>query len=82
MYHLGGGAQPASPTCAPACQPDADQTSNACHRDPNLQFVEEVALPPPEVKIDLVEQQKNEAELAEAINAPLPPEDDDELQLD
>jgi GTP-binding nuclear protein Ran len=41
--------------------------------------VEEVALPPPEVQIDLAEQQRNEAELAEAVNAPLPADDDDEL---
>lgn len=47
--------------------------------DPQLQFVEEVALPPPEIQIDLAEQQRNEAELAEAVNAPLPAEDDDEL---
>jgi GTP-binding nuclear protein Ran len=51
-------------------------------RDAVLQFVEEVALPPPEVQIDLKEQAKNEAELQEALVAPLPPEDDDELQLD
>jgi hypothetical protein len=40
-----------------------------------LQFVEEVALPPPEVQIDLAEQERNERELAEAVNAPLPPGD-------
>ncbi|KAF8070880.1 RAN-A1 [Scenedesmus sp. PABB004] len=34
--------------------------------DPHLQFVEEVALPPPEVQIDLAEQERNERELAEA----------------
>jgi GTP-binding nuclear protein Ran len=34
--------------------------------DPNLAFVEEIALPPPEVQIDLAEQQRNEAELAAA----------------
>ena len=49
------------------------------HRDPQLQFVEEVALPPPEVQIDLAEQQRNEQELAAAANAPLPADDDDEL---
>jgi GTP-binding nuclear protein Ran len=47
--------------------------------DPHLQFVEEVALPPPEVAIDLAEQERNERELAEAVNAPLPADDDDEL---
>ena len=47
--------------------------------DPQLQFVEEVALPPPEVQIDLAEQERNERELAEAVNAPLPADDDDEL---
>ena len=31
--------------------------------DPQLQFVEEVALPPPEVQIDLAEQERNEREL-------------------
>jgi len=38
-----------------------------------------VALPPPEVHIDLAEQQRNEAELAAAAVAPLPADDDDEL---
>lgn len=47
--------------------------------DPNLVFVEEVALPPPEVQIDHAEQQRNEAELSAAAQAPLPAEDDDEL---
>lgn len=51
----------------------------ACRSDPHLQFVEEVALPPPEVAIDLAEQERNERELAEAVNAPLPADDDDEL---
>ena len=51
----------------------------AAHSDPHLQFVEEVALPPPEVAIDLAEQERNERELAEAVNAPLPADDDDEL---
>lgn len=50
-----------------------------CCSDPHLQFVEEVALPPPEVAIDLAEQERNERELAEAVNAPLPADDDDEL---
>lgn len=47
--------------------------------DPHLQFVEEIALPPPEVQIDIAEQERNERELAEAVNAPLPADDDDEL---
>lgn len=47
--------------------------------DPALTFVEEVAMAPPEVQIDLAEQQRNEAELAQAAHAPLPAEDDDEL---
>jgi len=34
--------------------------------DPHLVFVEEVALPPPEVQIDHAEQQRNEAELSAA----------------
>lgn len=47
--------------------------------DTHLTFVEEVALPPPEVAIDLLEQQRNEAELEQAAQAPLPADDDDEL---
>eukprot|EP00955_Chlamydomonas_euryale_P112881 366169-Chlamydomonas_euryale.AAC.4 len=47
--------------------------------DPHLSFVEEVALPPPEVQIDVAEQQRNEQELAAAAQAPLPADDDDEL---
>ena len=47
--------------------------------DAHLAFVEEVALPPPEVQIDLAEQQRNEQELAAAAQAPLPADDDDEL---
>jgi GTP-binding nuclear protein Ran len=47
--------------------------------DAALSFVEEVALPPPEVQIDLAEQHRNEQELAAAAQAPLPAEDDDEL---
>jgi len=48
------------PTPTPTLQPRSD---------PQLQFVEEVALPPPEVQIDLAEQERNERELAEAVNA-------------
>jgi GTP-binding nuclear protein Ran len=40
--------------------------------DEKLTFVEQVALAPPEVQIDLAEQQRNEAELAQAAAAPLP----------
>lgn len=58
-------------SCLPSCL--------YCFSDPHLQFVEEVALPPPEVAIDLAEQERNERELAEAVNAPLPADDDDEL---
>ncbi len=47
--------------------------------DPHLSFVEEVALPPPEVQIDLLEQKRNEAELEQAAQQPLPADDDDEL---
>lgn len=47
--------------------------------DPHLTFVEEVALPPPEVHIDQAEQLKNEQELEAAAMAPLPADDDDEL---
>ena len=36
-------------------------------------------MPPPEVVIDAAQQAANEAELAEAVNAPLPADDDDEL---
>jgi GTP-binding nuclear protein Ran len=46
-------------------------------RDPNLHFVEQVALAPPEVAIDLEQQQVYEAELLKAADAPLPDEDDD-----
>jgi GTP-binding nuclear protein Ran len=45
--------------------------------DPQLHFVEQVALAPPEVAIDLAQQAAYEAQLAEAAAAPLPDEDDD-----
>ncbi|CAN1762764.1 GTP-binding nuclear protein Ran-A1 [Linum perenne] len=45
--------------------------------DPNLHFVEAVALRPPEVEIDIAQQQQHEAELAQAANQPLPDDDDD-----
>eukprot|EP00850_Spirogloea_muscicola_P023309 SM000346S12850 [mRNA] locus=s346:60608:66898:+ [translate_table: standard] len=44
----------------------------------NLHFVESPALAPPEVQIDLAQQQKYEAELAAAAAQPLP-DDEDEL---
>lgn len=67
-------------TCpVPATIPPLPPTPLPSCSDPHLQFVEEVALPPPEVHIDLAEQQRNEQELAEAVNAPLPADDDDEL---
>ena len=44
-------------------------------RQPAL--VEQVALKPPEVVIDTVQQAAYEQQLAEAANAPLPDEDDD-----
>lgn len=59
--------------------PPLTRLLRAACSDPHLQFVEEVALPPPEVAIDLAEQERNERELAEAVNAPLPADDDDEL---
>merc|ERR1711959_185603 len=40
--------------------------------DEKLNFVEQVALAPPEVQIDLTEQRKNEQELQDASRAPLP----------
>lgn len=46
-------------------------------RDPNLHFVEQVALKPPEVTINVEQQREYEQQLADAANAPLPDEDDD-----
>jgi GTP-binding nuclear protein Ran len=46
-------------------------------RDPNLHFVEQVALRPPEVVINLEQQRVYEQQLLDAANAPLPDEDDD-----
>ncbi|KAD3337732.1 hypothetical protein E3N88_33252 [Mikania micrantha] len=48
--------------------------------DPNLHFVESPALAPPEVQIDILAQQQNEADLAAAINQPLPDDDDDAFE--
>ncbi|VVB16062.1 unnamed protein product [Arabis nemorensis] len=43
--------------------------------DANLHFVESPALAPPEVHIDIANQHRNEAELVEAANQPLPDDD-------
>ena len=48
-----------------------------CCSDANLHFVEEVALAPPQVQIDMAQQQLNEAELNAATAQPLPDEDED-----
>jgi len=47
--------------------------------DNQLQFVEAVALQPPEFTIDDASKQRYEAELAEAAAQPLPEDDDDDL---
>jgi GTP-binding nuclear protein Ran len=47
--------------------------------DDKLLFVEQVALAPPEVFIDLSEQKKTEEDLQQASTAPLPDDADDEL---
>ena len=47
--------------------------------DPNLHFVEQVALAPPEVQIDLQQQQEYEKQLAEAAAMPLPDDNDEDL---
>merc|ERR1711998_217307 len=47
--------------------------------DDKLIFVEQVALAPPEILIDLVEQEKNEQDLRLASMVPLPDDADDEL---
>lgn len=49
--------------------------------DPNLTFVEAPALQPPEVQINLEEQQKIDAELQNAMAQPLPDMDDDDAEL-
>lgn len=48
-------------------------------RDPNLHFVEQVALAPPEVQVDQQQQQEYEKQLEQAAAMPLPDADDDEL---
>jgi len=45
--------------------------------DNNLVFVEAPALRPPEATIDMNDARRHEQELADAINAPLPEDDDD-----
>ncbi|KAK1611086.1 hypothetical protein QYE76_034759 [Lolium multiflorum] len=47
--------------------------------DMNLRFVEELALKPAEVTVDLVAQKKIEAEIAAAAAMPLPDEDDENI---
>jgi GTP-binding nuclear protein Ran len=45
--------------------------------DNNLQFVEAPALRPPEAQIDMADIARYEQELLEAVNAPLPDDDED-----
>ncbi len=59
-------------------QPVSRMIMCAC-RDPNLHFVEQVALAPPEVQIDVHQQQEYERQLQEAANMPLPDGDDDDI---
>ncbi|XP_062229136.1 GTP-binding nuclear protein Ran-3 [Phragmites australis] len=47
--------------------------------DMNLRFVEEIALLPAEVSVDLTAQRQIEAEMAAAAAMPLPDEDDDNM---
>lgn len=47
--------------------------------EPSLEFVEAVALAPPEVAVDQAQMMAAEQELAMARNAPLPDDDDDDL---
>lgn len=51
---------------------------NACS-DPNLHFVEQVALAPPEVQIDQQQQAEYEKQLHDAAAMPLPDADDDDI---
>ena len=47
--------------------------------DPNLHFVEQVALAPPEVQIDQQQQAEYEKQLHDAAAMPLPDADDDDI---
>jgi len=47
--------------------------------EPNLEFAEAPALAPPEVMVDQAQMMAAEAELAQARNAPLPDDDDEDL---
>ena len=62
---------------AQGCAVARDLMPGAACRDPNLHFVEEVALAPPQIQIDMAQQQQNEAELNAAMAQPLPDEDED-----
>lgn len=46
-------------------------------RDPNLQFVEQPALQPPEFVINQADQQRFQLEIEAAAAVPLPDEDDE-----
>lgn len=46
---------------------------------PNLTFVEAPALAPPEVQVDQEMMKKNEEELKQVVNVPLPDEEDAEI---
>uniref|UniRef100_A0A453SA22 Uncharacterized protein n=1 Tax=Aegilops tauschii subsp. strangulata TaxID=200361 RepID=A0A453SA22_AEGTS len=48
-------------------------------RDMTLRFVEETALLPADVTVDLAAQQQIEAEIAAAAAMPLPDDDDDNI---
>ncbi|KAI3891227.1 hypothetical protein MKW98_007532 [Papaver atlanticum] len=50
--------------------------------DPTIHFVESPALAPPEVTIDLVQQQQIEKDLEDTKAQPLPDDDDDAFQMD
>ena len=55
------------------------QPHDRVRRDPQLHFVEQVALAPPEVVIDLQQQQQYEEELNKASAIPLPDADDEDI---
>lgn len=57
-----------------------DLVQHLCNvRDLNLHFVEQVALAPPEVNIDIAQQEENEKQINQAVQLPLPDADDDDL---